>query len=220
MEGVAAYSEPAAFSLPSKPGMELKSDPQVVYDSSTVTRKSHSRASASEWRNFMSSNPSDIFKETQSHRLPKQVHADEEKDIFNKIFKEVEELGVAQMPWKERKAVEKEKVLALGGKPSKNYRLPISEGKLIKKKRERVEQEKIKNEEIFLGQAAKHTKKGDKIRRPEDRGLMASEGIFKHGILHVKPQRNRDEKNDEGLCRMGKRKNKSKKKKHKAKKKH
>ncbi|KAH9303330.1 hypothetical protein KI387_014913, partial [Taxus chinensis] len=204
-------------------GMDLKSDPQVVYDSSVITRKPHSGASASEWRNFMSSNPSNMFKETQTRRLDKQVDSDEENDIFEKVFKEVEELGVAQMPWKKRKAVENQKVLALGGKPAKNCKISILDGKFIKKKRERTEKQAIKNEEILLGQFGKRVKKDDRRRKPEDRGLMATEGIFKQGILHVKPLKNTAEKSDEGIYRMGtgkgKMKNKSKRKKQKGKKK-
>ncbi|GLJ44138.1 hypothetical protein SUGI_0920450 [Cryptomeria japonica] len=169
----------------------------------------------------MSSRPSDMFKERETRQLCKQMH--EEEDIFKKIFKEVEELGVAQMPWKMRKAVENQKVVALGGKPAKNCKTSIYHGQCIKKKRERTEQKAIENEETHLGRPAKRAKKDDRQRKPEDRGLMASEGFFKQGILHVKPLKNNIERSDEGLYRMGtgkgKKKKKSKKNKHKGKKK-
>jgi len=199
--------------------MELKSGPEVVFDSSVSTKKSCSGASAREWRNFMSSNLSDMFKSTQSRRLTEQVSPHEEKEMFDKIFKEVEELGVSQLPWKKRKAMENQRVLALGGKPSKNIKTPISVGKRIRKKQERMKEETIKNEEILFGRPAKRSKKTENIRKREDRGLMASEGYFKYGILHVKPLQKSVEEREESVYKTGKTKKKGKSKKHKGKKK-
>lgn len=199
--------------------MELKSGPEVVFDSSLSTKKLCSGASAREWRNFMSSNPSDMFKSPQSRRSTEQVACNEEKEMFDKIFKEVEELGVSQLPWKKRKAMENQKVLALGGKPSKNIKTPISVGKHIRKKQERMKEEATKNEDILLGRPAKRAKKTEFIRKREDRGLMASEGYFKYGILHVKPLEKKVEERDERVYRMGKTKKAGKSKKHKGKKK-
>jgi hypothetical protein len=199
--------------------MDLKLGPEVVFDSSMSTKKSCSRASAKEWRNFMSSNPSDMFKSIQTRRVTEQVCPHEEKEVFDRIFKEVEELGVSQMPWKERKAMENQKVLALGGKPLKNIKTPIFLGKCIRKKQERMKEEAIKNEAILLGRPAKRAKKTEDLRKREDRGLMASEGYFKQGILHVKPMAKNVEERDGSVYRMSKTKKKSKSKKHKGKKK-
>lgn len=199
--------------------MELNSGPEVVFDCSMSTKKSCSGASAREWRNFMSSNPSDMFKRTQSRRLTEQASSHEEKEIFDTIFKEVEELGVSQLPWKKRKAMENQKVLTLGGKPSKNIKTSISVGKHIRKKQKRTKEAAIKNEEILLGRPAKRAKKTENIRKREDRGLMASEGYFKYGILHVKPLEKNVEEREENVYRMGKTKKKGKSKKHKGKKK-
>lgn len=167
----------------------------------------------------MSSNPSDMFKSTETRRLTEQVCPHEEKEVFDRIFKEVEELGVSQMPWKERKKMENQKVLALGGKPLKKFKTPISLGKMIRKKQERMKEEAIKNEEILLGKPVKRAKKTEYIRKKEDQGLMASEGYFKQGILHVKPFAKNVEERDESVYRMSKTNKKSKSKKHKGKRK-
>lgn len=199
--------------------MDSSPGPEVVFYSSMSTKKSCSGASAREWKNFMSSNPSDMFKSTQTRRLTEQVRPHEEKEVFDRIFKEVEELGVSQMPWKKRKAMENHKVLTLGGKPLKNIKTPISLGKMIRKKQERMKEEAIKNEEILLGKPAKRAKKTEYIRKKEDQGLMASEGYFKQGILHVKPLAKNVEERNESVYRMSETKKKSKSKKHKGKRK-
>jgi hypothetical protein len=43
---------------------------------------------------MQSSNPSDMFKSIQTRRVTEQVCPHEEKEVFDRIFKEVEELGV------------------------------------------------------------------------------------------------------------------------------
>eukprot|EP00252_Welwitschia_mirabilis_P021674 TRINITY_DN561_c0_g1_i10.p1 TRINITY_DN561_c0_g1~~TRINITY_DN561_c0_g1_i10.p1 ORF type:complete len:197 (+),score=47.60 TRINITY_DN561_c0_g1_i10:103-693(+) len=164
-------------------GMESSSGPKVIVDTSETYRKQSYGASAREWKNFMSSKPSQVFQVTK--KRSNEIASSVEDENFGKVIKEVNTLGIKQMSWKERKAIENQKMVALGAKPSKNPRMPIALGRAIKKKRER-EHQAMMNEEIILGRPKQQTKKTDKHIR-KDRGLLASEGIFRDGILHVKP---------------------------------
>eukprot|EP01018_Ginkgo_biloba_P031674 Gb_23422 [translate_table: standard] len=144
-----------------------------------------------------------MFRKPCTRKFSEQMHSHEEEEVFKTIFKEVEQLGTAQMTWKQRKVVEKQKVLALGGKAPKNIRMPIEMGKKIRKKRDHLEQTRMQ-EEVVLGRPAKRANKTDDRHKTEDRGLKASEGIFKNGVLHVKPLVKNVEKCDESVYRIGK----------------
>lgn len=142
------------------------------------------------------------------------------KKEFDKIFKEVEQLGTSQMSWKKRKGIEMQKMIELGAKPEKGHRMPIDMGRNIKRKRERLEEQKLQ-EELALGRlSGKREKKSIEKPSASSRGLKASEGVFKGGVLYVKPLAT---KNEEVLSSSKKSKGKSvrkgKKAKHKGKRK-
>ncbi|VVB03387.1 unnamed protein product [Arabis nemorensis] len=77
--------------------------------------------------------------------------------------------------WKEKKALENKKVIALGGKPQKKPRVPLS-----------VARNMILGK--FGGQVGGvSTKKpAEKKRKPEDRVLKSMVGNFKSGVLDVR----------------------------------
>nr|POE95758.1 hypothetical protein CFP56_43436 [Quercus suber] len=93
------------------------------------------------------------------------------------------------MTWKEKKEMENRKVIALGGKPTKKQRLPLSVARPMMKKRKEREQ-KMLEERLILGQfGGKSSSSGKRSmgrRKPEDRVLKASEGHFRNGVLDVK----------------------------------
>ncbi|KAI5054441.1 hypothetical protein GOP47_0030660, partial [Adiantum capillus-veneris] len=68
-----------------------------------------------------------------------------QKEEFDKIFKEVEQLGTSQMSWKKRKEIETQKMIALGSKPKKGQKMPIAVGRNIKRKRDRLEEKKLQD---------------------------------------------------------------------------
>eukprot|EP00246_Nothoceros_aenigmaticus_P009398 TRINITY_DN248_c0_g1_i1.p1 TRINITY_DN248_c0_g1~~TRINITY_DN248_c0_g1_i1.p1 ORF type:complete len:207 (+),score=53.61 TRINITY_DN248_c0_g1_i1:300-920(+) len=147
----------------------------------------HRRATAREWRRFMSPKVSDIFS-VPSMKIASVKEEDHDEDI-KRILKDVEQLGTAQMSWKERKEWEESKMIAAGGKPPKSHKMPIAMGLAIKKKRQRKEEE----------QQIPGTKKkleAKKKPRSEDRGLRLSEGKFKGGILYVKPSSEKPREED------------------------
>ncbi|ONK67081.1 uncharacterized protein A4U43_C06F15480 [Asparagus officinalis] len=97
-----------------------------------------------------------------------------------------DEFGHRCSTWKERKKLENERVVALGGKAPKMHRVPLSVGKVQfknqkKRKEKRIEEEQILG--IFMKQSSSH--KVEK-RKAEDRVLKASEGHFSRGVLNVK----------------------------------
>ncbi|XLT04854.1 hypothetical protein HN51_043603, partial [Arachis hypogaea] len=99
--------------------------------------------------------------------------------------------GYSQMTWKERKKIENQKVVSLGGKPPKKQRLPLSVAcPILKKQKER--EQKMLQERLILGQfGGKHSgsrssKKSAGKHKAEDRGLRSSEGHFRNGILDVR----------------------------------
>ncbi|KAL2650290.1 hypothetical protein R1flu_018418 [Riccia fluitans] len=109
-----------------------------------------------------------------------------ERREFKQILREVEALGNSQLDWKGRKALEQKKAEALGAKPKKGWKTPIRLGLNIKRKREEAEAKK--EEELLAGlRPNKSRKTAPQRERTEDRGLMASEGRFKGGVLYVKP---------------------------------
>ncbi|MED6155801.1 hypothetical protein PIB30_008703 [Stylosanthes scabra] len=112
----------------------------------------------------------------------------QEMDI-RKIMKEVENFSYSHMTWKERKKIENQKVVSLGGKPPKKQKLPLSVARpTLKKQKER--EQKMLQERLILGQfGGKHSgssKKPAGKHKAEDRGLRSSEGHFRNGILDVR----------------------------------
>ncbi|CAN6577561.1 unnamed protein product [Malus baccata var. baccata] len=121
----------------------------------------------------------------------KEENADthfQKMDLRN-IAKEIELLGTSNMTWKERKELENRKVVSLGGKPQKNRRLPLSVAKLVMKNQKKREQ-KLQEQNMVLGRfggnSSGSSKRSMERKRPENRGLKASEGHFKNGVLDVK----------------------------------
>ncbi|KNA19110.1 hypothetical protein SOVF_064710 [Spinacia oleracea] len=123
---------------------------------------------------------------------------------FRSIMKEVELLGSSDMTWKERKNLQNQKVVSLGGKAPKKQRLPLSVARPMMKNQKKKE-EKLLQQELLIGHCGenliKRTKKPEEKRRPEDGVLKSSEGRFRNGILDVKhllksapPPRNDDDR--------------------------
>ncbi|KAJ8480511.1 hypothetical protein OPV22_024238 [Ensete ventricosum] len=160
---------------------------EVVYDlSNSRTIKSRSLSYADERRNFMSGNLADMYRKPISKESVDQSDSENEKMDIGKILKDVEYLGASNMSWKERKQHENRKVVSLGGKPPKKHRTPLSVAKPAMKNQKRREQKK-KEEELILGRFA--LKSNSKARKPKPegrRGLKASEGHFRKGVLNVK----------------------------------
>ncbi|KAJ7527910.1 hypothetical protein O6H91_16G075900 [Diphasiastrum complanatum] len=140
-----------------------------------------------ERKSFMSPRASDIFREVSTDRL-QQSDDDVDREEFREILKEVEQLGTSQLSWKARKEWEAKKLLALGAKAPKSHKMPIEMGRNIKRKRELMEEQKRLQDGVAgLATATSSSKKKFASRNVENHGLRASEGIFKGGILHVKP---------------------------------
>ncbi|KAF7833599.1 uncharacterized protein G2W53_015932 [Senna tora] len=112
---------------------------------------------------------------------------DQEMDI-RKIMKDVENFGYSHMSWKERKKIEDKKIVSLGGKAPKKQRLPLSVARPMMKKQKEREQAMLQ-ERLILGQFGGKFGGGSKRsvgkHKPGDRGLKASEGRFKNGVLNV-----------------------------------
>ncbi|KAJ0523813.1 hypothetical protein HanIR_Chr10g0497861 [Helianthus annuus] len=105
------------------------------------------------------------------------------------ISKDIEYMGPSHMTWKQKKALEKKKVVSLGGKPPKKQRLPLSVARVAMKNQKERDQ-KMLQENILLGQVG--GKRGNRSKRtsvshkPEDRTLMSTAGRFRNGVLDVK----------------------------------
>ncbi|XLR34301.1 hypothetical protein S83_062201 [Arachis hypogaea] len=126
------------------------------------------------------------------HGPPSEHNDMQDQEMYiRKIMKEVENVSYSQMTWKERKKIENQKVVSLGGKPPKKQRLPLSVAcPILKKQKER--EQKMLQERLILGQfGGKHSgsrssKKSAGKHKAEDRGLRSSEGHFRNGILDVR----------------------------------
>lgn len=109
---------------------------------------------------------------------------------FKNILKEVEQLGTSTLEWKDRKKLETAKLVALGSKAPKSFKMPVSMGVGMKRKQEHRAEQK-RQDEIAQGiRSAKRTaaeRKPPPKRTAEERGLNASEGKFKGGVLYVTP---------------------------------
>lgn len=162
----------------------------MIYDGTLGTKEFRKSANAKEWRLFMSSRVSDTLREAAPQRFSRN-DSDKllEQQEFKKIYKEVEQLGTSQMSWKQRKAMEEKKMFLLGAKPEKGHKMPIAMGMNIKRKREKLEEKKLQ-EDIALGlRSAKREKRMAERLSTTDRGLKVSDGIFKGGVLYVKPMK-------------------------------
>ncbi|CAN1145129.1 hypothetical protein LINPERHAP2_LOCUS14525 [Linum perenne] len=110
---------------------------------------------------------------------------------FKQIMDDVTLFGA--FTWKERKQMENQKAVELGGKPVKKPRLPLSVARLQmknQKKRDEKMQLEVVIQEMALGRFRSRSntsarKFGDK-RKPESRVLKSTEGFFKNGVLDVK----------------------------------
>ncbi|XP_052196418.1 uncharacterized protein LOC127803867 [Diospyros lotus] len=112
-----------------------------------------------------------------------------QKMDIKSIMKDIEFLGSSHMTWKERKELENRKVAALGGKPPKRQRLPLSVARIPMKKQKEREQ-KMREESLILGRfggkLATCSKKATEKLKPEDKVLKPTEGRFRNGVLDVK----------------------------------
>lgn len=185
---------------------------KVMTDSSLRSHSYSRKANAKEWRLFMSPRVSDTLSQVATQRSSSMDNEERlHKQEFEKIFKEVEQLGTSQMSWKKRKAIETQKIIALGAKPKKGHKMPIAMGRNIKRKREKLEEQKLQ-EDMALGlRSAKREKKMVEKPHATNLGLKASEGIFKGGVLYVKPlvTKKAEDEVREGKYHAGKGKGKS-----------
>lgn len=127
---------------------------------------------------------------------------DQEWDI-KKIMKDIEFLSASHMTWKERKELENQKVVSLGGKPPKKQRLPLSVARVQMKKQKEREQKMLEikeHENMVLGRfgGGSGARRPVEKRKPEDRVLRSTGGHFKNGILDVKHLLNRAPSRDDG----------------------
>ncbi|KAK8914053.1 hypothetical protein KSP39_PZI023993 [Platanthera zijinensis] len=118
--------------------------------------------------------------------------------------------GSSCSTWKERKKLENKNVVALGGKPIKSHRMPLSVAKPMMKNIKRREEKKMEEDKL-LGIFSRHKNNHNKAenRRPEDRVLKSTEGYFNKGVLNVKHllDRRSEKSDDRGMSKIsGKRK--------------
>ncbi|KAJ0258570.1 hypothetical protein HA466_0073390 [Hirschfeldia incana] len=137
---------------------------------------------------------------------------------FREIMKDVQQFATKHMTWKDKKALENQKVTELGGKPQKKQRLPLSVARVqMKKQKER--EEKMVEQNLIFGRFGGHlggtsTKKPvEKKRKPEDRVLKSTFGNFRGGVLDVKDllrSGSSSSRSNDGDYSFGKTKSKSK----------
>ncbi|CAA7050632.1 unnamed protein product [Microthlaspi erraticum] len=130
------------------------------------------------------------------NRNPKEKKKEvmESSDIdmsFSTIMKEVVRFGSSHMTWKDRKALENQRVTELGGKPQKKQRLPLSVARVQMKKQKEREEKMLENRSIlgkFEGPLGVVTTKKpvERKRKPEERVLKSTEGNFRSGVLDVR----------------------------------
>jgi hypothetical protein len=94
--------------------------PVIIYDGSSGGAGGfhQNKASAKEWRLFMSPKASDVLKEAAPVAATAQEEDNDEAFSmeFRNILKEVEQLGNSTLSWKDHKKQEQEKLVALGAK--------------------------------------------------------------------------------------------------------
>lgn len=149
----------------------------------------------------------------------------DQKMDMKSIMKVIESLVPSHMTWRERKELENRKVVALGGKPPKKQRLPLSVARVTMKKQKERDQKTLQ-ENLILGRfgakLGSGTKKVGEKRKREDMVLKSTEGHFRNGVLDVKrlmkqsAPKERDINtyafDNEGKKKKGGKKNKGKKK--------
>ncbi|CAL1381335.1 unnamed protein product [Linum trigynum] len=115
--------------------------------------------------------------------------ADSESHVlsFKQIMKDVTLFGA--FTWKERKQMENQKAVELGGKPAKKQRLPLSVAR-VQMKNQKEREQKLLQEEMALGRFSGKRGGGARTfggkRKQESRVLRSTEGFFKNGVLDVK----------------------------------
>ncbi|CAN6478760.1 unnamed protein product [Victoria cruziana] len=132
-----------------------------------------------------------MYMNRTSKRLMDNMDNGEEKS-FRKLLKAVELLGSSQMGWKERKKIEDQNVVSLGGKPKKNCKMPITLGRNIINKRQKKEEQLFQEGLVDRMPRKYMTNKGHK-NRPEGQVLKISQGNFRNGMLDVKHILRKDE---------------------------
>ncbi|WOK99979.1 hypothetical protein Cni_G08691 [Canna indica] len=162
---------------------------KVVFDpSNSRACKPRSKSYASEKWNFMSGSLADMYRGPVSRESADQSDNEDEEMDIRKILKDIEYLGASNMSWKEKKQLENQKVVGLGGKPPKKHCTPLSVAKPAMKNQKKREQKK-KEEEVYLSRFMKNSSKSnhkDRKLNQEDKVLRASEGHFRKGVLDVK----------------------------------
>ncbi|KAG2326140.1 hypothetical protein Bca4012_035099 [Brassica carinata] len=138
---------------------------------------------------------------------------------FKDLMKDVQRFATKHMTWKDKKALENQRVTELGGKAQKKQRLPLSVARVqMKKQKER--EEKMVEQNLIFGRFGGHfggtsTKKPvEKKRKPEERVLKSTFGNFRGGVLDVKDLLRSDgsARSNVGDYSFGKNKNKNKSK--------
>ncbi|XP_074321204.1 uncharacterized protein LOC141657768 isoform X2 [Silene latifolia] len=114
---------------------------------------------------------------------------------FRSIIKEVQLLGSSDMTWKERKDLQNKKVVSLGGKATKQQRLPLSVARL-QMKNHKIREQKRLHQELLCGRSGESmvktssssssSKQRPERRKLEDSVLKSSQGVFRNGVLDVK----------------------------------
>ncbi|MCL7025094.1 hypothetical protein MKW94_001250 [Papaver nudicaule] len=98
-------------------------------------------------------------------------------------------LGSSHMTWKEKKALQNERVVSLGGKPVKKQRVPLSLARVTMKKQKEREQKTLQEDLVlgrFSGNKSSSSNRAAGKRKAEDSVLRSTEGYFKNGVLNVK----------------------------------
>ncbi|KAI3930467.1 hypothetical protein MKW92_034073 [Papaver armeniacum] len=98
-------------------------------------------------------------------------------------------LGSSHMTWKEKKALQNERVVSLGGKPVKKQRVRLSLARVTMKKQKERQQKMLQEDMVlgrFGGDKSSSSIKAPGKRKAEDSVLRSTDGYFKNGVLNVK----------------------------------
>ncbi|KAJ0981364.1 hypothetical protein J5N97_009619 [Dioscorea zingiberensis] len=152
----------------------------------SYARQSRSSASAIKLENFMSASIGDMYQKSSRKPMKQDLDVENDEIDIRSIMKDIEYIGSSSMSWKERKKLQNNKVVALGGKPAKKHRTPLSVAKPAMKNQKKREQKEME-ENLLLGRFLKRPK-NDVTRKPrlEERVLKSSVGHFSKGVLDVK----------------------------------
>ncbi|KAM7280610.1 hypothetical protein ACFE04_007744 [Oxalis oulophora] len=107
------------------------------------------------------------------------------------ILNDIQKLGNSYMTWREKKQLENQKIVELGGKAQKKQKRSLAVAIPMMKNQKKREQKKLE-QNLLLGQfEGNHSRGGankrfTEKRRPGDMSLKCSEGIFRNGVLDVK----------------------------------